>query len=84
MAFHHYIDKDRCKGCGLCVSICPKNALKMSESVNSKGYFPAFQAHPEDCIFCAQCCAMCPDVAITITEIVIVPDSKEIGEKSDG
>jgi 2-oxoglutarate ferredoxin oxidoreductase subunit delta len=37
--------------------------------VNTKGYFPAFQARPEDCIFCAFCCTMCPDLAITISEI---------------
>ena len=36
----------------------------------AKGYFPAFQARPEDCIHCALCCTMCPDVAITISEIV--------------
>jgi 2-oxoglutarate ferredoxin oxidoreductase subunit delta len=37
--------------------------------MNTKGYFPAYQARPEDCIFCAICCTMCPDVAITINEI---------------
>ncbi len=70
MAFRYNIDTDRCKGCGLCVSICPKKVLEISERVNKKGYFPAYQARPEDCIICAMCCTMCPDVAITITEIV--------------
>jgi 2-oxoglutarate ferredoxin oxidoreductase subunit delta len=68
MAFFHHIDENRCKGCGLCVTVCPKNVLEISEQVSPKGYFPAFQARPEDCIFCALCCVMCPDVAITITE----------------
>ena len=68
MAFSHHIDENRCKGCGLCVTVCPKNVLEISEQVSPKGYFPAFQARPEDCIFCALCCVMCPDVAITITE----------------
>lgn len=67
MAYIHKIDSDRCKGCGLCVTICPKNVLEISEQVNPKGYFPAFQARPQDCIKCALCCTMCPDVAITIT-----------------
>lgn len=70
MAYEHRIDKDRCKGCGLCVEICPKDVLEISEEVNSKGYFPAYQARPEDCIFCAMCGVMCPDVAVTIREIV--------------
>ena len=68
MAYRHEIEIDRCKGCGLCVSVCPKNVLEISKEGNAKGYFPAYQARPEDCIFCAICCTMCPDVAITITE----------------
>ncbi len=67
MAYHYVIDIDRCKGCGLCVSVCPKKVLEISDKVNTKGYFPAYQARPEDCIFCTTCCLMCPDVAITIT-----------------
>ncbi len=69
MAYEHYIDKDRCKGCGLCVTMCPKKVLEISTELNAKGYFPAYQARPEDCIFCAICCTMCPDVAIAISEI---------------
>lgn len=69
MAYHHEIDSDRCKGCGLCVEVCPKNVLELSGKVNAKGYFPAYQARPDDCIQCTICCIMCPDVAITITKI---------------
>ena len=64
----YHIETDRCKGCGLCVTVCPKNVLEISSQVNSLGYFPAYQARPEDCILCAICCTMCPDVAISITE----------------
>ena len=73
MAYAFYIDKERCKGCGLCVSICPKHVLAISDKINTKGYFPAYQAHPEDCNHCAMCCVMCPDVAIEITEIAEEP-----------
>ena len=69
MAYEHVIDRDRCKGCGICVDACPKKVLEISEELNTKGYYPAFQARPEDCIFCAICCTMCPDVAIAISEI---------------
>ncbi len=68
MTYTHIIDKDRCKGCGLCVTICPKNVLELSREVNTKGYFPVFQARPQDCVYCAMCCVMCPDVAIEIKE----------------
>ncbi len=68
MAYQYHIEVDRCKGCGLCVTVCPKNVLEISDKVNTKGYFPAYQARPDDCIFCTTCCIMCPDVAINITE----------------
>jgi 2-oxoglutarate ferredoxin oxidoreductase subunit delta len=70
MSCQHTIDKDRCKGCGLCVAVCPKNVLELSDEVNTMGYFPAYQARPEACIYCTSCCIMCPDAAITITKVV--------------
>ncbi len=68
MAHCHHIEVDRCKGCGLCVMVCPKKVLEISERVNNLGYFPAYQAHPEACVLCGICFTMCPDVAISITE----------------
>ena len=68
MAYCHHIETDLCKGCGLCVMVCPKKVLEISKQVNAKGYLTAFQARPEDCIKCALCCTMCPDAAISITE----------------
>jgi 2-oxoglutarate ferredoxin oxidoreductase subunit delta len=84
MPFEHHIDSERCKGCGLCVTVCPKKVLEISEKVNTKGYFSAYQARPEDCIYCAMCCTMCPDMAITITEIVEgAPDLEKMEEKNE-
>lgn len=70
MSYIYQIDQNRCKGCLLCVATCPKKVLEAAQSVNAKGYFPAYPAHPEKCIQCALCATMCPDVAITITETV--------------
>jgi 2-oxoglutarate ferredoxin oxidoreductase subunit delta len=69
MAYEHSVDPECCKGCGLCVTACPKNVLEIDKEMNTRGYFPAHQARPEDCIFCAICATVCPDVAITINEI---------------
>jgi 2-oxoglutarate ferredoxin oxidoreductase subunit delta len=69
MSYQHKIDAVRCKGCGLCVEVCPKKVLEISKKVNIKGYNPVYQARPEDCIKCSACCIMCPDVAISIDEI---------------
>jgi len=71
MPYRYNIEEDRCKGCGLCVAVCPKKVLEISGQLNSLGYFSAYQARPEDCILCALCCTMCPDVAISISEVVV-------------
>jgi 2-oxoglutarate ferredoxin oxidoreductase subunit delta len=84
MSYLHVIDNDKCKGCGLCVTVCPKNVLEISDKVNTQGYFPAFRARPEDCIYCAMCCTMCPDVAITISEIADESAESESTEETDG
>ena len=55
------INQDRCKGCGLCVSVCPKK-----EKLNRKGYNPAEPVNMADCIGCAMCATMCPDCVITV------------------
>ena len=39
-----------CKGCGLCVSVCPKSVLALSTTkINPAGYNPAEMIN-EDCI----------------------------------
>lgn len=32
------VDRERCKGCGVCVSVCPCDVLALSAEVNGKGY----------------------------------------------
>ncbi|MDI9471783.1 MAG: 4Fe-4S binding protein [Tissierellia bacterium] len=59
--------RDLCKGCGLCVSACPLKILEMDrETINEKGYNPAYCADPQKCIGCANCAMMCPDQVITV------------------
>lgn len=61
------IDQARCKGCGLCVDICPRKVLELdTERLNAKGLTPARVTDMERCIGCALCATMCPDVAITV------------------
>lgn len=67
--YTYRIETDRCKGCGLCVAVCPKNVLAISDEINTSGYYPVCQTQPEKCVFCGTCCLMCPDVAITIVEV---------------
>ncbi len=61
------INEDRCKGCGLCVHVCPKKVLVIAkERLNVKGYHPASAPDQSSCISCAMCATMCPDVAIRV------------------
>ncbi len=58
---------DTCKGCGLCVSVCPKKIIVLSENIlNKKGYAPAVVIDQTQCIGCAFCATMCPDCVITV------------------
>lgn len=58
---------DICKGCGLCVTACPKNLIRMSKEIlNIKGHHPAEITDQESCIACAFCATMCPDCVITV------------------
>ncbi len=66
MAIYLLFDRDRCKGCGLCVSVCPKQILALEEGTNIKGYCPARCTAPEQCVGCASCARICPDSIITI------------------
>ena len=58
---------DLCKGCGLCVSACPRHIVALNTSaLNAKGYHPAHVTDMAQCIACAMCATMCPDVVITV------------------
>lgn len=60
-------ETDKCKGCGLCVDVCPKNVLVLSsDKINSKGHHPVEAKNQDDCIACAFCATMCPDCIITV------------------
>lgn len=61
------IASSRCKGCGLCVNVCPKQLLVLDETeVNEKGYPPVKMTDESKCIACAFCARMCPDSIITV------------------
>ncbi|NLU24562.1 MAG: 4Fe-4S binding protein [Clostridiales bacterium] len=61
-----YIDKELCKSCSMCVSLCPKNVFEITHAVNKKGYNYAAAPRQEECIKCKKCEKMCPDFAIYV------------------
>ena len=65
------IDESLCKGCGLCIDVCPKDLITTARELNLKGYYPAQFSdgqggHPEQCTGCALCALVCPDIAIEV------------------
>lgn len=61
------VDTGRCKGCGLCITACPKKIIGINKEIRTdKGYYPAICTDPDKCIGCALCYVMCPDYAITV------------------
>lgn len=54
------IKMPRCKGCGICVTFCPKEVLAVSELGK------VYVKNGEACIACRQCETLCPDYAIFV------------------
>ena len=61
------INEDRCKGCELCIQVCPKDLIHSATHFSARGYRPAILVDPEgQCTGCLLCSTICPDVAITV------------------
>ena len=56
----------RCKSCGICVEMCPKKCLAISEKINVKGYKIAAITDQDRCVSCGICNTVCPEAAIAV------------------
>lgn len=62
--------QDRCKGCELCIPVCPRGIVAINTAVtNKKGYHPATVTDLGACIACGSCAKICPDSIITVERI---------------
>ena len=65
------IDRELCKGCALCMPVCPQKVIITSKKLNLKGYSPAefkdkVGEGEKGCTGCALCATICPEVAIEV------------------
>ena len=65
------VDKERCKGCGLCIANFPTKTIALSHEVNGKGYNFVYMANPDSCIGCTNCATVCPDSVISVYRVKI-------------
>lgn len=62
------INKDACKGCGICIVMCPVKILEFSGELNNRGvHFPKI-TDEEKCTKCENCMIYCPDFAMVVSE----------------
>jgi 2-oxoglutarate ferredoxin oxidoreductase subunit delta len=71
------INKDKCKGCLLCISVCPKGLLVVDEDLNLRGanpvkfsrssaILPKAGKSSDECLGCGLCAIICPDCCIEV------------------
>lgn len=51
------VDANICTGCGICVDVCPVEAIVVEDNVAVIG---------DECVNCGQCEQECPNGAITV------------------
>ena len=62
------IDKEKCNGCGLCISVCSCNALVLVDNT-------IIIIETEECHWCTLCEAVCPTGAIGCPFEIVIKES---------
>jgi nitroreductase/NAD-dependent dihydropyrimidine dehydrogenase PreA subunit len=63
------VNRDKCKGCGQCVEVCPALVFELREKISEVIY-------GEGCFACGHCWAVCPEEAVTQQEVVTTTSLK--------
>ena len=60
------INPARCKGCGLCIWVCPQQSIKTVDEADRRGIRIACYHENAPCTGCGFCYMVCPDTAIAV------------------
>jgi 2-oxoglutarate ferredoxin oxidoreductase subunit delta len=64
-----HINENLCKGCGICIRLCPNKVLNRSEELSSSGIYLPIALYEDKCTGCRICEDHCPDMAIFIEAV---------------
>jgi 4Fe-4S ferredoxin len=62
------LNKNKCVGCGICMEICPREAIEVTRTPKTEGEeakTPTVAINQEKCSYCGICEAICPFAALT-------------------
>jgi len=62
------IDGRLCKGCQICIQVCPHDVLAKADKVDNRGFYLPVVVNLEACTVCRMCEMECPDFAISVHE----------------
>ena len=60
------IDKEKCKGCLLCIEFCPRKVIKKSNKMNRYGIKAVEFIDNQTCIGCGHCLLVCAESCIEV------------------
>jgi len=63
------IDVLLCKGCEICIEMCPVDVFSQSDELSPKGYYLPKVESEDDCNYCRLCEKMCPEFAIHVVKV---------------
>lgn len=66
MPINIHVNGDLCKGCGICIRLCPMKVFSKSNKLSERGIYPPISINKDKCTGCRICEEHCPEMAIFI------------------